>query len=373
MADINIKEISDLKKKIYVLDKVTLVLWVALVLLIYFNQNEIFLLLLFIQIALYIVRRRCKKRLKEKEYLAKMVEERTIELRIQRDKSLKESKELSDALEALAKAQDELVRKERLATVGSLTKGLVDRILNPVNYINNFAGLSASLTRELEEEIASSRECLGQEKFDDINEMLAIIKQNLDKIDGHGRSMVKLIKDMEELLRDREGKMAEADLCALCRVGTEVFARTHREEMEAGGIALNLICPDAPVTAEINVEQFGKLLDNLLRNSLYALKKKQSRVDFSPSVTVKVEQLPHDAARLSVRDNGIGIEENIRSRIFEPFFTTKPTAEASGVGLFYCRETVLRHKGSIEVLSEKDRYTEIIVTIPNTQKHQGDE
>ena len=59
-----------------------------------------------------------------------MVEERTTDLRQERDKVVQESKELSDALDALAKAQDELVRKEKMATVGNLTSGLVDRILN---------------------------------------------------------------------------------------------------------------------------------------------------------------------------------------------------------------------------------------------------
>ena len=83
-----------------------------------------------VQIILYIYKTKLRKQLKQKEYLAKVVEERTIELRIQRDQVLNESKKLSEALDALAKAQDELVRKEKLATVGQLTQGLVDRILN---------------------------------------------------------------------------------------------------------------------------------------------------------------------------------------------------------------------------------------------------
>ena len=60
-------------------------------------------------------------------------------------------------IDALAKAQDELVRKEKLATVGQLTQGLVDRILNPINYINNFAGLSANLIKDLKENITDQQ------------------------------------------------------------------------------------------------------------------------------------------------------------------------------------------------------------------------
>lgn len=63
-------------------------------------------------------------------------------------------------------------------------------------------------------------------------------------------------------------------------------------------------------------------------------------------------------------DNGIGIEESIRERIFEPFFTTKPTSEASGTGLYLSREIILNHRGSMTVKSEKDNFTEFIVTVP---------
>ena len=76
------------------------------------------------QLTLYIIRRRMKKELNQKEILAKMVEERTTDLRQERDKVVQESKELSDALDALAKAQDELVRKEKMATVGNLTSSM---------------------------------------------------------------------------------------------------------------------------------------------------------------------------------------------------------------------------------------------------------
>ena len=49
-----------------------------------------------------------------------------------------------------------------------------------------------------------------------------------------------------------------------------------------------------------------------------------------------------DSRTLRIRDNGIGIEDNIKAKIFEPFFTTKPTAEAAGVGLYLCREVILK-------------------------------
>ena len=80
-----------------------------------------------------------------------------------------------------------------------------------------------------------------------------------------------------------------------------------------------------------------------------------------------------DSRTLRIRDNGIGIEDNIKAKIFEPFFTTKPTAEAAGVGLYLCREVILNHQGAIIVKSEKDNFTEFMITIPIYQKSNNNE
>ena len=80
-----------------------------------------------------------------------------------------------------------------------------------------------------------------------------------------------------------------------------------------------------------------------------------------------------DSRTLRIRDNGIGIEDNIKAKIFEPFFTTKPTAEAAGVGLYLYREVILNHQGAIIVKSEKDNFTEFMITIPIYQKSNNNE
>ena len=65
-----------------------------------------------------------------------------------------------------------------------------------------------------------------------------------------------------------------------------------------------------------------------------------------------------------VEQSPLGIEEGIIGKIFDPFFTTKTTAEASGVGLYLSREIVQNHGGDIQVKSQKNEYTEFIITLP---------
>ena len=357
MADFDIKEIASLKRQLRIIEKLTLAGWILIIAGFYYDWDTVPGIMLVVQIVLYILKGRLRKKLKQKEYLAKIVEERTIELRIQRDQVLKESEKLSQALDALAKAQDELVRKEKLATVGQLTQGLVDRILNPVNYINNFAGLSANLIKDLKDNI----------------EILDMIEGNLQKINEHGCNTVRIVKAMEDLLKDRHGDVTSTDLCDLCKVNVDVLNKLFKKEIEENQIQIHIECPEKPVMAEINIEQMNKALGSILKNSIYALLRKLQKQSFSPFITIKLEERGNNTVFISIYDNGIGIEDSIKDKIFEPFFTTKPSAEAAGVGLYLCREVILNHQGSILAKSEKDSYTEFLITIPISQKRINNE
>lgn len=245
MADFDIKEIASLKRQLRIIEKLTLVGWILIIAGLYYDWETVPGIAIVVEIILYILKGRLRKKLKQKEYLAKIVEERTIELRIQRDQVLKESEKLSKALDALAEAQDELVRKEKLATVGQLTQGLVDRILNPVNYINNFAGLSADLIKELKENITDERAVMTKEIYEDSVEILDMIEGNLQKINEHGCNTVRIVKAMEELLKDRHGDVTATDLSELCKVNIDVLNKLFKKEIEENQIQINLECPES--------------------------------------------------------------------------------------------------------------------------------
>ena len=355
MADFDIKDIAALKVKLQIIEKLVLADWILLILSMYYDWGGWIASLIGLQIILYIYKAKLRKQLKQKEYLAKVVEERTIELRIQRDQVLNESKKLSDALDALAKAQDELVRKEKLATVGQLTQGLV-------NLIN-----------DLKENITDEQAIMSKENYADSIEILDMINSNLQKINEHGCNTVRIVKAMEELLKDRHGDVTPTDICNLCKVNVDVIRKQFKEDIENKQIQIELDCPEEPATAEINIEQMNKVMLNLLKNSVYALLKKLQKENFTPVINIHVEKRLNGTIFLSIRDNGIGIEDNIKAKIFEPFFTTKPTAEAAGVGLYLCREVILNHQGSIIVKSEKDNFTEFMITIPIYQKSSNNE
>ena len=169
---------------------------------------------------------------------------------------------------------------------------------------------------------------------------------------------------MEEMLKDRHGDITQVDLEDLCQVAVKTFTKQFQQEVEGKHIRIEVTAPGGPVMAEVYIEQMHKVLFSLLKNSLYALSKKLQKEVFEPLIRITVENIPNDTASIAIYDNGIGIEDQIKSKIFEPFFTTKPTSEAAGVGLYLCREMILNHQGSIIVKSKKDVSTEFIITIP---------
>ncbi|WP_102407850.1 sensor histidine kinase [Parabacteroides bouchesdurhonensis] len=363
MGDINIKQIENLRLRIQALEILSLVGLVGMAIFVFKEKYDLVYYCIGIIILLYVYKFFTNVRLRKKEFLSNIVEARTNELRSQRDTIQAESQKLSQALAALADAQDELVRKERLASIGQLTQGLVDRILNPLNYINNFSSLSVSLAKDIRMNMEEDVKNDNHANFNDSSELLLLLSGNLDKITKHGDNTVRIVKAMEELLKDRSGNRTTVEINELCKVNLGILKRNYKDEIDRNQILIHYSELTAPLTMELNIEQMGKALQHILNNSMYAVLKKAGSSEYLPAISLFLG-IKADKLQIIIRDNGVGIEDNIKSKVFSPFFTTKTTAEAAGTGLYLSREVVLNHKGTIEIASEKDRFTEVTISLP---------
>lgn len=363
MSDINIKQLVRLRLRMQILENLTLAATVGVGVAVYLHKEEWTYGLVAVLVFLFVYKYYTRVRLRKREFLSNIVEQRTMELRFQRDQIQAESHKLEQTLAALAEAQDELVRKERLASVGQLTQGLVDRILNPLNYINNFAGLSLSLVKELEDARQVDLKQGALTNPEETEEALTLLQGNLDKIAKHGASTVRIVKAMEELLKDRSGNRCAVEITELCKVSLESLRKNNRETIERYDIRTSFSGLSVPLTIQVNVDQLRKALANIFNNSLYAVVKKAEMSAYQPEISVAL-RIAADQLQICIRDNGTGIEEGIKKKVFSPFFTTKPTGEAAGTGLYLSREIVLNHKGTIEIESEKGVYTCVILTLP---------
>ena len=257
----------------------------------------------------------------------------------------------------------EVVRLEKMATVGKLTQGLIDRILNPLNYINNFAKLSEGLVKDIKANVEDEKERMNEDNYEDTMDVLDMLSGNLQKVGEHGQNTTRTLKAMEEMLKDRSGGIVKMDLTAVIRQDEEMLQAYYKKELDEHHIQTVFDLPEAHLQINGNPEQLSKTIMSLLANAVYAVVKKANNTQYQPEITLQAKA-DGNAVKIIVRDNGIGIEDTITDKIFDPFFTTKTTGEAAGVGLYLSREIVQNHGGDISVQSVKNDYTEFTITLP---------
>ena len=258
---------------------------------------------------------------------------------------------------------NQVVKLEKMATVGKLTQGLIDRILNPLNYINNFAKLSEGLVKDVKANIEDDKDNMDEENYEDTLDVLEMLGGNLQKVGEHGQNTTRTLKAMEEMLKDRTGGVVDTEITAILKQDKEMLEKYYAKEIAEHNIVLDFQIPAQDIVIKANPEQLSKSFMSFFVNSIYALIKKAQRTSYTPTLSAKINS-DGKTINIIIHDNGIGIEETIINKVFDPFFTTKPTGEASGVGLYLSNEIIQNYGGEISVKSTKDEFCEFTITLP---------
>jgi signal transduction histidine kinase len=285
------------------------------------------------------------------------------------------TRELADSLENLRAAQDRLVQSEKMASLGQLTAGIAHEIKNPLNFINNFAGLSAELLGELKELVAAVATGVDAATRADIEDVVATLDTNLGKIGEHGKRADGIVKSMLLHSRGGSGQVQKTDLNALIEEALALTYHGLRAQDQSFNITMERDFDTAVGAIDAVSQDLTRVFLNLIGNGFYAAsKRKRDGGDgqFSPLLKVTTRSLG-DRIEVRVRDNGVGIADEVRAKLFTPFFTTKPTGEGTGLGLSISYEIVTRgHGGSVDVESRVGEFTEFIVRLPRTMRRSAD-
>jgi two-component system, NtrC family, sensor kinase len=271
------------------------------------------------------------------------------------------------ALAELKTAQASLIHAEKMASLGQLTAGIAHEIKNPLNFVNNFAGLSIELLQDLREIAGPGLAALDASTRDEADETIALLSGNLDKIAEHGRRADGIVQSMLTHSRASSGERRPVDLNAL--VDEALNLAYHGARAQDQGFSVMIERDFAPDAAAIELvpQDIMRVFLNLFGNGLYAAQQRGTRAadaDFAPRLRVTTRDLS-DVVEVRVYDNGIGIRSEHRDRLFQPFFTTKPTGEGTGLGLSISYDIVThQHQGTIEVQSIPGEFTEFTVRLP---------
>jgi two-component system NtrC family sensor kinase len=293
----------------------------------------------------------------------------------ERKRSEAEIRAARDAAEAayrdLKTAQASLIQAEKMASLGQLTAGIAHEIKNPLNFVNNFAGLSVELLDELKETAAPAITALGDEKRAEIDETIEMLTGNLEKIAEHGKRADNIVKSMLEHSRGSSGERRNVDLNGLIEEALNLAYHGGRAQDQSFNISLERDYAAAIAPIEVVPQDITRVCLNLFSNGFYAVTKRQRESGdpkFKPTLNVTTRDLG-DAVEVRIRDNGTGIPAEIKDKLFQPFFTTKPTGEGTGLGLSISYDIVTQqHGGTIEVDSRVGEYTEFTVRLPRTNR-----
>jgi two-component system NtrC family sensor kinase len=282
------------------------------------------------------------------------------------DETQARTRELAASLDELRTAQDRLVQTEKLASLGQLTAGIAHEIKNPLNFVNNFAALSAELTDELHDLLKPAP--LDDKIRDEVEELTSMLKGNLEKVVQHGKRADSIVKNMLLHSREGSGDHRPADINALLDESLNLAYHGARAEKPQFNVTLQRNFDPNAGMIEMFPQEITRVFLNLIANGFYAVNKRKTEngADFEPVVSATTTDRGNHV-EIRIRDNGTGIPDEVKEKMFNPFFTTKPAGEGTGLGLSMSHDIIVKqHGGTIDVATEPGQFTEFIVVLPRT-------
>jgi len=271
------------------------------------------------------------------------------------------------ALRELQAAQASLLHAQKMAALGQLTAGIAHEIKNPLNFVNNFAGLSVELLDELKETTAPAVASLGEETRAEIDEIVGMLTGNLAKIAEHGKRADGIVQSMLAHSRGTSGDRQKIDINALVEEALNLAYHGARAQDQNFNITLERDLDSLAAPIEVVPQDMLRVFLNLIGNGFYAANKRAKEASdpaFKPSLKVITHELGTEV-EVRVRDNGTGIGPEAREKLFQPFFTTKPTGEGTGLGLSISWDIITQqHGGTLTVDSEVGAFTEFTIRLP---------
>ena len=278
---------------------------------------------------------------------------------------LEKNHELSDTNLQLEDARQQLVQREKLASLGQLSAGIAHEINNPVafvksnvsmmkkywdrasQYIDQSSALIAD-KQELKEALEGLRSDTRIQPV--INNFSVVIEESLD---GLAR-VQQIVQDLKMFSRPEESEFQRADVNDCLDSALNIL----RSQITPA-VTIHKQYGDIP-QPEMMASQVHQVMVNLISNALHAIGE-------SGNIYLTTHE-QDESVFVAIEDDGEGIDPEVLGRIFDPFFTTKETGKGTGLGLSLSYGIIERHRGEISVESEQGKGTRFTIRIPVTQK-----
>ena len=269
-------------------------------------------------------------------------------------------------MEQIEQLREQLKKQEKLASLGLLSAGIAHEIQNPLNFVINFSKMSDKLLRDLTEIVEDNEDKLAKDDREEIDDIVADLKENMAKIVEHGERAISIIQGILLVSRGKENEFLPCDICKL--VKEYVWLSYHAMRANHKGFNLTIhesYEADIPQVMVIP-QDLSRAVLNVMNNACYAVwnKAQTAGEDYKPEISVSVETSDGNIC-IRFSDNGEGMTDEVKQRLYENFFTTKPAGQGTGLGMGITRDIIEnKHGGALSFSSAQGESTTFTFTIP---------
>ena len=277
----------------------------------------------------------------------------------------------TDELQQIEHLQQQLHNQEKMASLGMLSAGIAHEIQNPLNFVINFSKRSEKLLDDLMDIVDECKEKLGDDDAEEIIEISEDLKENLSKIEEHGQRAINIIRNILLQSRGKDDEFFATDICELVHEYVWLSYHAMRANDKNFNIAIKEEYPQNMTRKMVVPQDLCRAVLNVMNNACYTVKEKETLAadkDYHPEINVKVVD-GEQVFSIVVTDNGMGMNDEVRSKLFDTFFTTKPVGKGTGLGMSITNDIITKkHKGKILVDTTPGEGTTFTFVIPNSLK-----
>lgn len=269
-----------------------------------------------------------------------LVQERTSDLE-QANKGLKHSNsqliqqtnELNTTLTKLKDAQNQLIQSEKMASLGILSAGIAHEINNPLNYIKG--GVYG---------IESFSDHIPYKDKNDFTQMVDVINEGIDRA-------ATIVKSLNHFNRNTE---LHNEVCNVHKMIDHCITILYNQLKHRVEIKKLYSHEDLEIVG--NDGKLHQAILNIITNA-------EQAIEGNGTITISTDKID-DIIQIKITDNGVGIPQENMIKIADPFFTTKDPGKGTGLGLSITYNIINEHNGKIEYLSEINKGTTVLLTLP---------
>ncbi|RCJ35219.1 two-component sensor histidine kinase [Nostoc punctiforme NIES-2108] len=289
--------------------------------------------------------------------------------------------ELQHTLQDLQNAQVQLIQTEKMSSLGQLVAGVAHEINNPVNFIYG----NVIHIKEYSQHLLTLINLYQQENFNHNPEITSLINKidlefiidDMPKVLSSMAVGTERIREIVLTLRNfsrlDEAEMKPVDIHEGIDSSLLILQYRLKEKHKQQEIAIIKDYGDLPLV-ECYAGGLNQVFMNILTNAIDALYeweteclKGKVKKDLS-SIIIHTQVKNKECVIISIKDNGPGMTEEVKTRLFDPFFTTKPVGKGTGLGLSISYQIIVdKHNGKIKCISSPVKGTEFVIEIPIKQ------